>query len=42
VVGSCEKYNVSSGFIKGGDFFLNLSYYKLLVKDSAPWSYLLA
>jgi hypothetical protein len=38
VAGSCDHGNEHSGYIKGGEFFDRLSYYKLLKKDSVLWS----
>jgi hypothetical protein len=36
--GSCEYDNETSGSIKGGEFLDYSNAYKLLKKDSAPWS----
>jgi hypothetical protein len=41
VAGSCEHGNESSGFIKGREFFDQMSGCQLL-KDSAPWTYLIS
>jgi hypothetical protein len=41
MAGSCEDVNETSGFIKGGEFLDQTSYYQLLKKDSAPWSWLI-
>jgi hypothetical protein len=38
VVGSCEHGNEPSGSIKGGEFLDKMSDYKLINRDSAPWS----
>jgi hypothetical protein len=38
VVGSCEHSNELSDSIKGEEFLDWLSSYRLLKKDSAPWS----
>jgi len=38
VAGSCEHISESSGSIKGREYLDQLTYYRLLKKDSAPWS----
>jgi hypothetical protein len=38
-VGCCEHDNETSSYLKGSEFLVQLSDYKLLKKDSTPWSY---
>jgi hypothetical protein len=37
VAESCEHYYEPSGFIKGGEFFVQVSDYQFLKKDSGAW-----
>jgi hypothetical protein len=38
VAGSCEDGNEPEGTTKGGEFFINVSYYQLISMDSVPWN----